>query len=210
MKWARLGSNLCSPSQAASPNGRKWTDGESGASLVAQTVKHLPGMQETRVWSLGWEDPPEKEMATHSSILGRRTPRTEEPDGLQSTGWQRVGHNWATKTFTYHQRIETWREARSKALSISEWGTMETTAWEKQYGPQAALKVLLLSPKNIRKKHIPTATDTLEKKGSVAGSLYLYTSGCQGDDSVPPRGHHTEPADVVGCHTWRMLWARGG
>ena len=65
---------------------------------------------------------------------------------------------------------------------------METTAWEKRYGPRAALKVLLLDPKNIRKKHIPTATETLEKKGSVAGSLYLYTSGCQGTILYHPGG----------------------
>ena len=52
-------------------------------------------MQETWVRSLGWEDPLEKEMATHSSILAWRILWTEEPDGLQSTGSQRVGHNWA-------------------------------------------------------------------------------------------------------------------
>ena len=64
-----------------------------GASLVAQRIKHLPAIQETRVRSLGWEDPLEKEMATHSSILAWRIPRTEEPGGLQSTGSQRVGHD---------------------------------------------------------------------------------------------------------------------
>ena len=53
-------------------------------------------MQETWVWSLGWEDPLEKEMATHSSILAWRIPWMEEPGRLQSTGLQRVGHNWAT------------------------------------------------------------------------------------------------------------------
>ena len=52
-------------------------------------------MQETWVRSLGWEDPLEKEMATHSSILAWRILWTEEPDGLQSTGSQRVGHDWA-------------------------------------------------------------------------------------------------------------------
>ena len=60
---------------------------------MAQMVKHLPAMQETRVRSLGQEDPLEKEMATHSSILAWRTPWTEEPGGLQSMGSQRVGHN---------------------------------------------------------------------------------------------------------------------
>ena len=63
-----------------------------GASLVAQRIKRLPAMQETWVQSLGWEDPLEKEMATHSSILAWRIPWTEEPGGLQSTGLQRVGH----------------------------------------------------------------------------------------------------------------------
>ena len=66
------------------------------ASVVAQRIKHLPAMQETRVRFLGWEDPLEKEMATHSSILAWRIPWTEEPGGLQSTGSQRVGHDWAT------------------------------------------------------------------------------------------------------------------
>ena len=66
------------------------------ASLVAQRLKDLPPMQETQVRSLGQEDPLEKEMATHSSILAWRIPWTEELGRLQSTGLQRVGHNWAT------------------------------------------------------------------------------------------------------------------
>ena len=69
---------------------------KSWASLVAQRVKRLPAMQKTQVQSLGWEDPLEKEMATHSSILVWRIQWTEEPGGLQSMGSQRVGHDWAT------------------------------------------------------------------------------------------------------------------
>ena len=64
--------------------------------LMAQKLKHLPPMWETRVRSLGWEDPLEKEMVTHSSILAWRIPWTEKPGRLQSTGSQRVGHDWAT------------------------------------------------------------------------------------------------------------------
>ena len=64
-----------------------------GASLVAQMVKRLPTMWKTRVRSLGWEDPLEKEMATHSSILAWKIPWTEEPGRLQFMGLQRVGHN---------------------------------------------------------------------------------------------------------------------
>ena len=73
----------------------------SGASLVAQTVKNLPAIQETQVWSLGREDPLEKGMAIHSNILAWKIPRTEEPGGLQSVGSQRVKHNWATNTSTF-------------------------------------------------------------------------------------------------------------
>ena len=62
-------------------------------SLVAQLVKLLPAVQETRVQSLGWEDPLEKEMATHSSILAWKISQTEEPGVLQSMGSQRVGHD---------------------------------------------------------------------------------------------------------------------
>ena len=60
---------------------------------MAQTGQHPPAMWETWVQSLGWEDLLEKEMATHSSILAWRTPRTEEPGRLQSMGMERVGHN---------------------------------------------------------------------------------------------------------------------
>ena len=60
-------------------------------SLVAQMVKRLPAMQETQIQSLGRDDPLEKEMATHSSILAWEIPWTEEPGGLQPIGSQRVG-----------------------------------------------------------------------------------------------------------------------
>ena len=66
------------------------------ASLVAQLVKNLPAMRETWVQSLGWEDPLEKGMATHSSILAWRTPWT-----VQSMGLQRVRHNWVTFTLWF-------------------------------------------------------------------------------------------------------------
>ena len=60
---------------------------------MAQTVKNLPGMQDTRVQSLGWEDPLEKEMETHSSILVWEIPYTEEPGWLQSRGLPRIGRD---------------------------------------------------------------------------------------------------------------------
>ena len=63
------------------------------ASLVAQMVKRLPAIRETRVQSPGREDPLEKEMATHSSTLAWKIPWVEEPGRLQSMGLQRVGHD---------------------------------------------------------------------------------------------------------------------
>ena len=60
---------------------------------VVQMVKHLLIMRDTWVRSLGWKDPLEKEMATHSSTLAWKTPWTEEPGRLQSLGSQRVGHD---------------------------------------------------------------------------------------------------------------------
>ena len=64
-----------------------------GASLVVQMVKNLPAMWETRVQFLHWEDPLEKEMATHLNILALRIPWTEEHGRLQSTGSQRVRYD---------------------------------------------------------------------------------------------------------------------
>ena len=69
-------------------------------------------MQETQIWFLGWEDPLEKGMETHSSILAWRIPWTEEPGGLRSIGSQRVRHDWATNTFAF------WTVAQHAPLSM--------------------------------------------------------------------------------------------
>ena len=61
-------------------------------------VKNMPAIQESQVWSLGQEDPLEKGMATHSSILAWRIPWKEDPGRLQSVGLQRVRLDWATNT----------------------------------------------------------------------------------------------------------------
>ena len=79
-----------------------------GASLVAQMIKHLPAVQETWVQSLGWEDPLEKEMATHSSTLAWKIPWTEEPGRLQGRGSQRVGHDGATSLSLWVHMLPWW------------------------------------------------------------------------------------------------------
>ena len=68
-------------------------------------VKNLPAVQESRMWSLVWEDPLEKGIATHSTSLAWRIPWTEEPGGLQSMVTQRVEHDWATSTFTFKNKF---------------------------------------------------------------------------------------------------------
>ena len=72
---------------------------------MAQTVKCLSAMQETGVQSLGWEDPLEKEMVTHSGILASEVPWTAEPGGLQSIWLQRAGHNVVTKQQQLHNSL---------------------------------------------------------------------------------------------------------
>ena len=74
------------------------------ASLVAQMVKNLSAMQETWVQSLGWEDPLEKEVASHSSILAWRIPQTEKPGRLQSMGLKRVEHDQMTNMHKHISR----------------------------------------------------------------------------------------------------------
>ena len=81
------GSGRCSEEGIDYPLQYSW------ASLVAQLGKNPPVMRETWIRSLGWKDPLEKGMATHSSVLIWRIPWTEEPGGLQSMGSQRVGHD---------------------------------------------------------------------------------------------------------------------
>ena len=90
-----------------------------GASLVAQRLKRLPAIQESWVRSLGREDPLEREMATHSSILAWRIPWRHEPGRLQSTGSQRVRHDWAT---SLHFQGQKWgrrdgKKARAPSLT---------------------------------------------------------------------------------------------
>ena len=93
------------PSMGSHRVRHNWSDLAAAASLVAQSVKNLPAVQETRVQSVGWEDPLEKATAIHSSILAWKISWTEEPGGLQSMGSQRVGHDWATNTNTsYYAR----------------------------------------------------------------------------------------------------------
>ena len=96
--------------------------------VVAQMVRILPAMWETRVQSLGWEDTLEKRMANHSIILAWRIPWTEEPGGLQSIGSQRVRHDWVTNTFTFFschesQRAYLWLTCHELTVCVTDKGS---------------------------------------------------------------------------------------
>ena len=91
-------------------------------------------MQETRVWCLGQEDPLDKKMATHSSILARRIPWTEEPGSLQSVESQRVGYHWATNTFTCTEILELGlQHVNCRAGVRGHYSTYNTLPWEVSY-----------------------------------------------------------------------------
>ena len=96
------------------------------ASLMAQTVKTPPAMQEAWVQSLGWEDPLEEGMATHSSILAGESPWTEELGGLQPMGSQRLRHDWVTKNSTcLLQTFSLWLPGVAKSRTrLSDWSDL--------------------------------------------------------------------------------------
>ena len=98
-------------------------------------------MQETRVWSLGWEDPLKKRKATHSSILAWRIPWTEEPTGrLQSMGPQRIRRDWATKTFSGKNTAHNVESLQSLGgrlwRSWDEWHSSVPWPGSRTHGPQ--------------------------------------------------------------------------
>ena len=93
---------------------------------MAQTVKNLPAMQETRVWFLGQEDPLEKGMATHSSVLAWRIPWTEEPSMLQSKGSQRVRRDWTTNIFSGRNTVH-------NVESLQSLGGRLWRSWDKRH-----------------------------------------------------------------------------
>ena len=94
--WLDTGTTLPHETAVLFLGVQRYLPQNSDGILMAQMVKKPPTMQETWVRSQGWEDPLEKGMTTHSSILAQRIPWIEKPGRLQSTGSQRVGHDWAT------------------------------------------------------------------------------------------------------------------
>ena len=143
------------------------------ASPVAQTVKHLPAMWETWVQSLGWEDPLEKEMATHSSTLAWKIPWKEEPGRPQSMGSQRVGHDRAP-SLSLHAR---WPGA---ALPLGK--GIHTTATDQGSWPPSPTEIDHGPDQQFRQHFIQATLQQLERE-QTAGSLACSPTG--GGELVP-------------------------
>ena len=111
------------------------------ASLVAQTAKRLFAVRETRVPSLGWEDPLETEMAIHSSSLAWKIPWMEAPRRLQPVGLQRVRHHWATSLLLY------WRVT----FSNKQWAIISFLNTDFQNGSFYFLNVYQIRKKKVFK-----------------------------------------------------------
>ena len=145
-------------------------------SLGAQTIKHLPTMQETQVRSLGQEDPLEKEMATHSSILVCRIASTEEPGGLQSMRPPRVGHDWVTSLSLFSfPHLRHWYPYSNFVIVSEEKGA------------------LLLSDEEHQPEMLGMPWDTRGEVGPVCSSEPLTLCSL----TTPGGGHHLREAEAV-------------
>ena len=140
-------------------------------------VKNLPETQETQIRPLGQEDPLEKAVATHSSILAWRIPRTEEPGGLQSMGSQRVRHDWATNTLCYSSYNTLTQELRHK-LTSQEVGMIFTSYWWTLPSPPSHLMwALCLLGDEQYKPRVHFSSQILFSKPWIAPELFLYSFG---------------------------------
>ena len=113
----------------------KWEAGGSGGASGKEPASQWRRHQRTWVPFLGWEDPLEEEMATHSSILIRRLPWTEEPAGLQSIVSQRTQHNWSNLA-RVHRRLGVRKNMRIKANRENDWKMLCCWLWRWRKGTQ--------------------------------------------------------------------------
>ena len=125
-------------------------------------------MRETWVRSLGWEDPLEKEMETHSSILAWRIPRTEEPGGLQSTGSQRVRHNWVT-SLHFTSIIYSIPETRKKERQRGKRSRNTAVTWRRNRQNKKSSALTLLAKKQTDKKPRGRPTQHKRRQGHTDG-----------------------------------------
>ena len=153
-----------------------------GASLVDQMVKSLPAMK-TWVQSLGWEDPLEKGMDTHCSILAWRISWTEEPGRLQSMGLQRVGHHWATNNTTCYMWNHESRSSMNTGLKIQTYILKKKRIQERWAGRWYVGGEGILRGKGIQKKLTQKPRDKAfmtKAMPNVYFSMFPQQLECQG------------------------------
>ena len=168
---------------------------------MVQRLKHLPGIRETQVRSLGREDPLEKEMATHSSILAWRIPWREEPDRLQSMGSQRVRHDWTELNWTI-QGLPWWLSGKGPTCQCRRYGLdpwVEKIPWRRKWQPTSVYlpgesheerslvdyspcgykgsgtRYQLNNNSTIFKDHVPNCGLNATKSITIATTTYYWT-----------------------------------
>ena len=187
--------------------------------MVAQTVKCLPAVRETRVRSLGWEDPLEKEMATHSSNLAWKIPWTEEPGGLQSMGSQRVGHDWATSLQICQQiwKTQQWPQdwKRSVFTSISKKGNAKdcsnyhTVFALISHASKVMLKILQVRLQQYMKHELQMFKLILGKAKEAEIKFTTYAVSLKKQKISPPKKTHMYFCFIDCVCGYRSLWLCG-
>ena len=151
-------------------------------------------MWETQVRSLGWEDPLEKEMATHSSILAWRIPWTEEPGRLQSTGSQRVRHNWATSLSLSLSVSISGRETST----ILQWLTHSPGTWTRCL-QHICIKLWLFV-------YFPQSQTRLRDWAHTTSSLYTGPLKDRDPHLIHLCMYHTYSISLLWVLKWLPLW----
>ena len=158
-------------------------------------VKNLPSMWETWVWPLGWEDPLEKGMATHSSIFAWRIPWTEGPGGLQSTESQRVRHDWTTNTWNLSIKFKKNKKYHPSSPSFI---LLKLNYIKREFAILISLPVSLFFP-FLSLFSLPVLVNTessRRRKGTVLGRI--------GEGA----GAQVWPGNKMECLTLQAIWKR--
>ena len=137
---------------------------------MAQTVKHLPAIKEIWVKSLGWEDPLEKQISTHSSTFAWKIPWTEKPGGLQPVGSQRVRHDWATSLTLAWIRLPIFTAHRIN-LKLK-----QNSAWSGHYLVHSLILHWYALCSSYTGFHFVPENKTLPTKSSVPTTLLVQCS----------------------------------
>ena len=148
-------------------------------------------MQKPWVQSLGWEDPLEEGMATHSSILDWRIPRTEEPSGLPSIGLQRVRHDWSnsTHTHTHTHTVIPWASSRNRLKTVRSPGSIRLAA------PMAAVR-LCWTPCHSLTLYLVQTESTCQAPEPVSALTSLIHAYPQDTVGFVP-GHHNKASTSI-------------